>query len=521
MGVYNFIGMEEKMTGTTHPKPPSNSQQRLLTNIPITLGILLMASDILSFVSANYWGNVITTNLYDSLLIQWDSSFLKPQKHIYRDLYLVLAIVVSMIIWGKGLYTNRTPWWGQIRFILNLFLFSVVLHTLLNFALKIHEPMLLIFSKWVIAFAFMVVFRSIIYKISSGIKRWKIPTVIISDQATAEDLIYAFSSDMCTGYDVKNVFLRAPADSEGFDLSIIPGAQKSLKICYGQDDHEPFIKAHPNFFYIVSLDTFRDVSRESIIKTLNENNVPFAIVPALSRVNLYQMEPRYFFGHDVVMLYVGNSAPQIFGISASRLIKRGMDICVSFAALLVLSPLLISVSALLKMEGQGGTLFYGGKRIGKNGRYFNCWKFRSMEPNSDHLLHDYLDKNPDMKADWEKFRKLPNDPRVTTRTARFIRKASIDELPQLWNILTGDMSLVGPRPILEDEQGYFDNETLQEYLSVRPGLTGLWQVSGRNQTSFKRRIHWDSWYVRNWSLFGDIVILIKTPLVLLSRKGAS
>jgi undecaprenyl-phosphate galactose phosphotransferase len=197
-----------------------------------------------------------------------------------------------------------------------------------------------------------------------------------------------------------------------------------------------------------------------------------------------------------------------------------MDIAVSATALLFLSPLFVAVILLLKLEGQGGMPFYGGRRMGYQGRMFRCWKFQSMEPNSEHLLEAYLEAHPQARADWEKYRKLSNDPRVTTRTARFIRKASIDELPQLWNVLVGDMSLVGPRPILEDEKEYF-GDTLQDYMSVRPGLTGLWQVSGRNATSFMRRVYWDNWYIRNWSLWGDIVILIKTPLVLLNRKGAS
>jgi len=144
-----------------------------------------------------------------------------------------------------------------------------------------------------------------------------------------------------------------------------------------------------------------------------------------------------------------------------------------------------------------------------------------MEPDSDHLLQEYLNSNPELRQDWETYRKLPRDPRVTTKTARLIRKLSLDELPQLWNIFVGDMSLVGPRPILEDETGYFNENTLKDYLSIRPGLTGLWQVSGRNKTSFRRRVYWDSWYVRNWSLWGDLIILIKTPIVLLTRKGAS
>jgi len=331
-------------------------------------------------------------------------------------------------------------------------------------------------------------------------------------------LVYAFASDISTGYEVKRIFLRSPDDGSVFDTSILPKSQQQVKICYGQEDHEGFIRENPSFFYIVSLDTFRDSARETMIKTLNENQISFAIVPTLSRANMYQMEPRYFFGHDVVMLYVDNSAPEIFGLSLSRFTKRAMDIAISGILLLITLPVLLFVMAALKIEGQGGSLFYGGARIGRDGKLFKCWKFRSMEPDSQHLLDAYLEAHSEAKSDWEKFRKLPNDPRVKTKTAQFIRKTSLDEIPQIWNIFVGDMSLVGPRPILEDEVGYFEEETLKEYLLVRPGLTGLWQVSGRNKTSFKRRIYWDSWYVRNWSLWGDIVILIKTPFALLNRK---
>lgn len=182
-------------------------------------------------------------------------------------------------------------------------------------------------------------------------------------------------------------------------------------------------------------------------------------------------------------------------------------------------PMLI-VAIMLKLEGQGGTPIYAGLRVGHDGRLFRCYKFRTMEPGTDHLLHDYLSKNLEAKAYWDRYFKLPNDPRVQTRTARFIRKASIDELPQLWNVLKGDMSLVGPRPILENEISAY-GDRIEEYISVRPGITGLWQASGRAGTSFKRRIVWDSWYVRNWSLWGDIVIILKTVQAVLSRSGAS
>jgi lipopolysaccharide/colanic/teichoic acid biosynthesis glycosyltransferase len=143
-----------------------------------------------------------------------------------------------------------------------------------------------------------------------------------------------------------------------------------------------------------------------------------------------------------------------------------------------------------------------------------------MQPNSDYLLEELFVKDPQAKADWEKYRKIMGaDPRVTTKTARIIRKLSLDELPQIWNVLKGDMSLVGPRPILEEEKHYF-GDRLHEYAAARPGITGLWQVSGRNETSFERRVYLDTWYVRNWSLWGDIVILLKTLQVVVSRAGA-
>lgn len=200
-------------------------------------------------------------------------------------------------------------------------------------------------------------------------------------------------------------------------------------------------------------------------------------------------------------------------------LKRAVDIGLSLALLLLLSPLCLAIAVLLKAQGQGGSVFYGGLRVGRHGRLFKCWKFRSMEPDSEHLLHAYLDANPRLRQHWETYRKLPHDPRITTRTARIIRKLSLDELPQLWNVLVGEMSLVGPRPMLEEEKHYF-GEYLRLCTSVRPGITGVWQVSGRNNASFGERVRLDCRYVRGWSLREDWRIMLKTPLAVLNPKGA-
>jgi undecaprenyl-phosphate galactose phosphotransferase len=149
---------------------------------------------------------------------------------------------------------------------------------------------------------------------------------------------------------------------------------------------------------------------------------------------------------------------------------------------------------------------------------FGCLKFRSMVPDADEILKRRLDDDPDARTEWEQGFKLKDDPRITPIGA-FLRRTSLDELPQLWNVLKGEMSLVGPRPIIEEELERYGDQ-VGYYLETRPGITGLWQISGRNNTSYDDRVALDSWYVRNWSLWYDLVILVKTINVVVKGQGA-
>ncbi|MEM6781441.1 MAG: sugar transferase, partial [Pseudomonadota bacterium] len=205
---------------------------------------------------------------------------------------------------------------------------------------------------------------------------------------------------------------------------------------------------------------------------------------------------------------------------ASRSLKRAMDLIIGFCAAIVTAPLFIIIPLLLKLEGQKGSVFYGGIRIGQNGKKFKCWKFRSMEPDSDKLLEQYFLENPEERVNWERYHKLKNDPRVSTLTAKIIRKTSLDEIPQLWNVFRGEMSLIGPRPILESEVKDYGNK-IHYYTAAKPGITGMWQVSGRNQKTFEQRADLDAEYIQNWSMKNDIMILFKTVRVVLSGAGAS
>ena len=197
--------------------------------------------------------------------------------------------------------------------------------------------------------------------------------------------------------------------------------------------------------------------------------------------------------------------------------KRVLDVSVSGTMLLLLLPLFIAIAVAIKLNGRGPVLF-GHRRIGLSGAVFTAWKFRTMAQNGDAVLERHLDENPEARAEWERDRKLRSDPRVNT-VGRILRQTSLDELPQLWNVLCNEMSLVGPRPIVQAEVDRY-GASFDLYTRVKGGLTGLWQVSGRNDTSYEERIRLDALYVRNWSVWLDLFILYRTIGVLLFRDGA-
>lgn len=195
--------------------------------------------------------------------------------------------------------------------------------------------------------------------------------------------------------------------------------------------------------------------------------------------------------------------------------KRSFDVSSALLAILILSPIFLMIMALVKLTDRGPA-FYGHRRVGHNGRTFHCLKFRTMVSNGDEVLRQYLAANPEAAEEWKATRKLKNDPRVTA-VGQVLRKLSLDELPQLINIIRGEMSVVGPRPVVDEELNYYESAA-SYYLSTRPGLTGLWQISGRNDVSYKERVDFDTHYVRNWSMMQDVSIIFKTiPAVCMSR----
>jgi Undecaprenyl-phosphate galactose phosphotransferase WbaP len=219
---------------------------------------------------------------------------------------------------------------------------------------------------------------------------------------------------------------------------------------------------------------------------------------------------------------IQQTSTQTIGLERDRkalfpIAKRALDIIGAGVGLMLLAPFFLIVALMVRADG--GPAFFAHQRVGRGGKLFGCLKFRSMVVDSQARLESLLANDPVARAEWEATRKLKNDPRIT-RIGRFLRSTSLDELPQLINVLRGEMSLVGPRPVQEAEIDRYYGASAAHYMAVRPGITGLWQVSGRSETSYESRVALDVSYVSRPSLLADISILLRTPVAVLSRRGA-
>ncbi len=238
-------------------------------------------------------------------------------------------------------------------------------------------------------------------------------------------------------------------------------------------------------------------------------------VPNIGELPLLNSEMLFVMSHDIPFILIRNNL--LFPIN--RLIKRSFDIVFSFVALVLAFPILLILSVLIVVESPGWPI-YKARRVGKGGKEFYCYKLRSMYKDADNRLKEILEKDPAKREEWEKYRKLKDDPRVT-RIGRIIRKLSLDELPQFFNVLKGEMSVVGPRAVTREEiDKYYREEGKYYYYLVSPGITGLWQVSGRNEKDYDFRVKTDIWYVENWSFWLDIVIILKTIPAVIRSEGA-
>ncbi len=238
-----------------------------------------------------------------------------------------------------------------------------------------------------------------------------------------------------------------------------------------------------------------------------------AFIPDMGSLPLATLDTESLIdGHIVSFSFRNNLA-----LWYNRAVKRVFDVVCTLIGIICLSPFFLAIALWIYKDSPGPIIFKH-RRVGRNGKEFNCYKFRSMCVDADVKLKELLARDPEARKEWETEFKLKNDPRIT-KSGAFLRKTSLDELPQVFNVLKGEMSLVGPRPIIQAEVPKY-GPYIKDFYMVRPGVTGMWQTGGRSDTTYEERVQMDTWYVRNWNVWFDIVLIWRTIAVVLKHKGA-
>ncbi|MDR3450395.1 MAG: undecaprenyl-phosphate galactose phosphotransferase WbaP [Alphaproteobacteria bacterium] len=409
----------------------------------------------------------------------------------------IILLGSCVIVWftHKGHYRMRMPFWTETKQIVEAMTFAMLADTFFHSLAKQDFSRLWLVSGWMIGGLVMIGFRSLWRRNANNKGKWKVRALLVGKGETANETRRAVAEETGLGFDIAAQIDNLPAAFEAAGRS-----WQNLCAHYDTD------------YVVIALDGADLMKAEQAFAQLMREDVPFSVSPPMHNVPVFGMVPQYFFNHDVMLLTHNHGLNQRF----PRTMKRTFDIVVSSLALLALSPVLLTVAFIVRKDG--GPALFGHRRLGMLGKSFPCLKFRSMAVNSDVALKKLLEESAEAREEWERDHKLRNDPRVTP-IGKFLRRTSIDELPQLINVLRGDMSIVGPRPIIVAETQKYDND-ISHYYRVRPGITGLWQVSGRNDVSYAQRVRMDSWYVRNWSLWHDIAIICKTIPAVFKRDGA-
>jgi len=429
------------------------------------------------------------------------------------QLWLVLFgnISLGMVAWMGAVYghytaARRQPWFDELRELLLVIAAAAMINLVIDYLGNWPVSRLWTGVSWVLVLVLLPLVRYGVRNklLSKGLLTQ--PYVLVGHPQDLPQAAAALASEPLMGYTPVAVVCPQlpPQTIELAGHRLLPMALS--------DGARQFL-AKPGSYQVVAVlpehnsGWLRDFAQDLM---LTRDDI--TIVPALSGLPMLGMEVSHFFSHEVLLLRARNNLHR----RGAKLLKRSFDILGSAALLLLLSPVFVYLA--WRISRDGGSAFFGHERVGQSGRPFKCYKFRSMVMNAKEVLAQLLVNDPEARAEWERDFKLKNDPRIHP-LGHFLRKSSIDELPQLWNVFKGDMSLVGPRPVVKDELSRYGKH-VDHYLKAKPGMTGLWQVSGRSDTDYATRVYFDAWYVKNWSLWYDIVILLRTISVVFKQSGA-
>ncbi len=422
---------------------------------------------------------------------------------------LVLAAAAVSVFKYLGHYDRRRLFWQEVGDIVVVAAIGFLLDAALLYLLKVNFSRLWVLTSWTLIVLSVPLARRAVKSLMLRHGAWREPTLVVGTGPIAREAAEAYAHDRYLGYEII-AFLDPAArnaeertiELEGRKVPVLPlnGTERDTLSRFGR----PHV--------VVALDAEEVADNENLIERLCLATPSLDVISPLRGLPINNTRLAHFFSREVLALRIHNNLARPW----ARYLKRLFDLAAASAILVLVAPLMATIALLLRLEG--GPVLFAHQRVGRDGRLFPCYKFRSMVPNAKEVLERLLAEDPEARAEWERDQKLRNDPRIT-RLGHVLRKLSLDELPQLFNVLKGDMSLVGPRPVVPEELERYGDAKVY-YLMVRPGLTGLWQISGRNDLDYDQRVALDTWYVRNWTLWNDIVILFKTLVVVPSRAGA-
>ena len=471
-----------------------------LTKLALLLAdvLALVLSGLLALVFAVAWDARMPGDL-----AQWAATQ-SPGRYLGWLLVVLLGVALFLVRYRH--YSERKPFWRELGEVFqNIFWLALLDMALMSIA-RWNASRLWWLLAWLLAAALVPMVRAAVRRVLLRLNLWQRPTVLIGAGPNAVEALLALRSEPSMGFEV--VGCLAVTNHNGAPATVaaeLPPLLTPARL------HR--LSMHAGLQVVIALEHHESAERERWLRLLSKWGVQdVSVIPAMRGIPLYGTDISYFFSHEVALLRVSNNLKHW----PARLSKRVFDVIASLALLVVVSPLMAYLALRIRMDG--GAAVFAHQRVGHHGKMFPCYKFRSMVVNAQEQLAQLLSSDPTLRAQWERDHKLKDDPRIST-VGHFLRKTSLDELPQLFNVLRGEMSLVGPRPIVTAELEKY-GEDAEYFLMVRPGITGLWQVSGRNDVDYDTRVYLDTWYVKNWSLWYDIAILFKTVRVVMRRDGA-
>lgn len=422
--------------------------------------------------------------------------------------YTALTLAAVGTFWRLGHYARRRPFWLEVGDILSVLAVMALIDAASLFLSRTEMSRHWFLANWGLLVISIPLARMAAKHALMALGAWRRPTVIVGIGPNAIDAAAALQSETMIGFE-PIAFLVPPGSD----------APRYLKV---EEEELPVLNTLPwpgllppelgTPHVVIALELGEADRHTSLVERIALASRSVDIVSPIRGLPVATASVTHYFSHDVLALRLHNNLASAW----NRGVKRAFDLVMASTLLILLSPLFAWIALKVRDTGQG--VVFGHRRIGRRGEPFVCYKFRTMVPDAEEQLRDLLERDPDRRREWEERQKLESDPRITP-IGRFLRQTSLDELPQLWNVLRGDMSLVGPRPVVSEELARY-GDSLPYYFECTPGLTGLWQISGRNDVDYRRRVHLDCWYVKNWSLWYDLVILLKTIPLVVMRRGA-